>query len=221
MRVPFIKLVRFDTIKHLISVSSSSTPARINSNTSIININTASAMQLQSLKGIGPAKANSIIEKRPFSRVEELLNVKGIGQKTLDGLRSQITVSDDLLSDQPTWIGTNSLHNERDEKEHSQDDSVYEGAHTEDEDDDTMQGNTVIQSVAQRPAQLLPSASSLIVLININTASAIQLQTLKGIGPAKANSIIEKRPFASIDDLINVKGIGQKTLDSLRSQVTV
>jgi competence protein ComEA len=61
--------------------------------------------------------------------------------------------------------------------------------------------------------------------ININTADEASLEDLKGIGEAKAKAIIEYRqkngPFKSVDDLKNVKGIGEKTLDDLREQVSV
>ncbi|WP_420590386.1 ComEA family DNA-binding protein [Bacterioplanoides sp.] len=52
-----------------------------------VNINTATAEQLTELKGIGPNKAKAIVqyrqEKGPFSSIEELVLVKGIGQSTL------------------------------------------------------------------------------------------------------------------------------------------
>jgi len=61
--------------------------------------------------------------------------------------------------------------------------------------------------------------------VDINQASIEQLEALDGIGAAKARAIVEFRdangPFATVDDLRNVSGIGDKLLASLRPQVTV
>lgn len=61
--------------------------------------------------------------------------------------------------------------------------------------------------------------------VNLNTASATELAALKGIGPAKAQAIVEHRDkngaFKSVDDLKLVRGIGDKMLEQLRPQVTV
>lgn len=69
------------------------------------------------------------------------------------------------------------------------------------------------------PAQMADAASSG-GRININTASVDQLTTLPGIGPAKAAAIVEGRPYASVDDLDRVSGIGAKTIDQLRDLIT-
>ncbi len=62
-------------------------------------------------------------------------------------------------------------------------------------------------------------------IININTATQSQLETLPGIGPVKASAIIAYRQehgtFKSVEDLVKVSGIGKKTLDSIRDHITV
>ena len=62
--------------------------------------------------------------------------------------------------------------------------------------------------------------------IDINTASADELaQAIKGVGPAKAAAIVAHRekhgPFASVDDLALVQGIGEKTVEMNRETLTV
>lgn len=62
----------------------------------LIQVNRATADELTKLPGIGPAKADAIIRHReeygPFQRVEELVNVPGIGEKTLENIRDMIKV---------------------------------------------------------------------------------------------------------------------------------
>ena len=60
--------------------------------------------------------------------------------------------------------------------------------------------------------------------VDINVASSEELATLPGIGPSKAQAIVDHRtkaPFATPDDLRKVKGIGDKLYESLRDRITV
>ncbi len=69
----------------------------------VVNIQTATAEQLQLLPGVGPSKAQAIVdfrEHRAFRRVEDIMRVRGIGRATFRRLRPMITV------DGPTTLAT-------------------------------------------------------------------------------------------------------------------
>ncbi|THF63164.1 ComEA family DNA-binding protein [Pseudothauera nasutitermitis] len=74
-------------------------------------------------------------------------------------------------------------------------------------------------------AALLAPAAVLATPVDINTADATTLESVKGIGPAKAQAILDYRkqhgPFASTADLAKVPGIGTRTLEQIGDQVTV
>ena len=61
--------------------------------------------------------------------------------------------------------------------------------------------------------------------IDINTADAAALTQIKGIGPATAENILSYRneigKFKSVDELLKVKGIGEKTLEAIKPFITV
>ena len=63
----------------------------------VVNLNTASAAQLEALPGIGAKTAARIVEYRqkngPFKKIEELMNVRGVGEKNFLKLKAQITVA--------------------------------------------------------------------------------------------------------------------------------
>jgi len=150
-----------------------------------VNINTATQSELIALPGIGASKARSIIAYRQangeFKNVDELVNVKGIGQKTLMKLKPYVFTSD--TDGAPKTVNT-----------------------------------------SPTPSKPVPSENQG-SLININNAEQSSLESLPGIGPAKARAIIAYRntngSFKAVDELVNVKGIGQKTLEKIRSQIMI
>lgn len=78
-------------------------------------------------------------------------------------------------------------------------------------------------SSAPAPAQAASRASS--GKININRAGASELVKLSGVGEKTAQSIISHReangPFARVEDIMNVKGIGPKKFDAIKDNITV
>jgi comEA protein len=75
------------------------------------------------------------------------------------------------------------------------------------------------------PAWAQSTRATLVGTVNINTATPDQLELLPGVGPERARAIVEWRgehgAFKSVDDLLQVSGIGQKALDRMRPHVTV
>jgi len=69
------------------------------------------------------------------------------------------------------------------------------------------------------------SSSLAMAAVNLNTATKDDLSGIKGIGPVKAQSIIDYRKkngsFKSVDELDNVKGFGSKSVNKVRSELIV
>ena len=78
---------------------------------------------------------------------------------------------------------------------------------------------------AQKPPAPTESAASRAPVVNLNTATAAELEQLPGIGAKVAARIVEYRtkkgPFKKVEELMNVQGIGEKSFLKLRSQLTV
>jgi competence protein ComEA len=155
-----------------------------------LDLNTATAADLDRLPRIGPARASAIIQHRDqiggYTRVEELTDVPGIGDKTLLQLKNflKIVNSPETSSEQPT-TGT----------------SV------------SVDPATIRSVIEMSPAGGGTSSAG---KVNINSATLDELVRLHGVGRKKAQRIINERtmngPFRHPAELARVSGIGGKTV---------
>ena len=128
----------------------SSSPSAVSSSESQekLDLNTATQEELDALPGIGPVKAEAILQYReesgPFRTVEEIMEVEGIGEKTLEQLRPYITVEGESSS--PSAVSSS----ESQEK------------------------------------------------LDLNTATQEELDALPGIGPVKAEAILQYREESAL-----------------------
>lgn len=102
-------------------------------------------------------------------------------------------------------------------------DSLFEAYAAQLGDDTAARASLVEPDTSDSPED--SSDSETAVRMNLNAANARQLQQLSGIGPVLADRIVTYRqtngPFTSVDDLVEVSGIGSKTLEDIRDMLYV
>jgi competence protein ComEA len=98
---PLLMLVPLMTLHPTSAAAQAKAPERTTAkpapSSAIVNLNTATVADLETLPGVGAKTAARIIEYRqkngPFKKIEELMNVRGIGEKNFLKLKSQLTVA--------------------------------------------------------------------------------------------------------------------------------
>jgi competence protein ComEA len=156
-----------------------------------VDLNRATRTELMAIPGVGPQLAEKIVAHR-----------EGQGKFTrVEDLTHVHGIGDATMNKLRPWVIVDPID--------------AEGATRE---PDRLTRKPTTPAAGSKP---LPVTGR---LINVNTASLDDLDTLPGIGPVLAQRIIterEKRPFASVDELRRVSGVGPKKLEAIRGLVTV
>jgi competence protein ComEA len=162
-----------------------------------IDLNTATARELESLPGVGPVLAEAIVAYRerrgPFQSIEQLQEVSGFGPKRYDQVAPLVVAGGAEASEPPPRLN-------------------------------------LPDAPTGFPSSTAPVSSDKFAdgrtrIVNLNEASAEQLESLPGIGEVLARRIVEYRNlrggFRSPEELKNVSGIGEKKYAQIRPLIEV
>ena len=150
------------------------------------------------------------------------LSVKERGEKVLyQGRAGEQSEAADAMEKETEAMEkeTEAMEKETDAMEKETEPAAENSSHAIQDAEDETENSTVKEQVKELVSEKKSGK------ININTANSEELQSLKGIGPSTASSIIAYREeyggFSSIEEIMNVKRIGEKTFAKIKDRISV
>jgi competence protein ComEA len=177
------------------SVSSKTRVTTSSSTSAKVDVNTADAQTLETLPGVGPSIAQKIVAGRPYNSLQDLEKVKGLSAAKVEAMKNQVAFGPGATAKTTTRT-----------------DRSFTA---------TKPGVTETHSGPLAATGRLSNGEK----ININTASAEELDRLPGIGKSKAQAIVTYRNqngrFNSIEDIEKVKGIKEGEFAKIKDSIKV
>jgi competence protein ComEA len=174
-----------------------------------VDLNTATQKELEDVKGVGPATAKKIIAGRPYKSVDELKKA-GLSDKQIKSIGPSVTVGAAPApaaapAAKPAPAAAPAAKP-----------ATAPAAVPAATAPAAAAPAKAAKAEKAAPAKLAPGEK-----VNINTAPKEKLDALPGIGPVKAQAIIDGRPFTKPEDIMKVKGIKQGEYNKIKDTITV
>ncbi len=230
----------------------------------LLDLNTATAQELEELPGVGPALAKKIVAGRPYKAVDDLAKA-GVPERTIDSIRAlvhagsgsaaksaakrvapgpmpktpgKININTAALAELESLPGIGPAHAK----------AIIAGRPYKSVDDlakikgigearvDEIRALVAVEDPAAPKTKAAPGRMTRRRagpvekavekaapgrVINLNTASKGELETLPGIGPVKAQAIIDHRPFKTIEDVMKVSGIKEGEFAKIKHLISI
>jgi competence protein ComEA len=204
------------------SKSSKSSAAPATPAVAPVDLNTASLKDLEELPGVGEATAKKIVAGRPYSSVDDLAKA-GVSKSTIEKLRPAATVSGAAAARAPASAPgpASSASASASASAPAPSTPAPSAAPAAASPAATSSATAKPTTAAPAGAAGTPGKVAVGEKVNINTASKEDLERLPGIGPTKAQAIIDARPFTAPTDIMKVKGIKEATFAKLKDNITV
>lgn len=182
-----------------------------------VDVNSADVKTLETLPGIGSTLADRIVAGRPYHSVDDLAKVKGLSKSKIDAIQDKITFGTGTTKKSTTKSSKKTTTPETSSTDTST------SSHSKSSKSTTTSessGSKTVSPTGSSSGKLAPGQT-----VNINSASAEQLDALPGIGPSKAQAIIDYRNehgrFSSVEDIQNVKGIKEGEFSKIKDYIRV